>query len=609
MDKAVILKTQIATLKTCVVDSNLLKAILETIRGNELLKSSLGKECGSEIVQQAHPDSPFALEAVNVLRSITCVDSVRKHIGSKCSLLFSYLQQAIQKFGKSPDSYLKYLEVLTASCWNLAVRVSNTTKFLKCHSIIPTLEKQVLSSPPTSVLTNETLGFLKSLALSVEATKYFVSSSLVEIELGLLSKLPHDCRATSSILYTLRALKLPAEKVRQLMKPEFFGTFTQLITSTQGNPELLVLVLQALLKLLENADYKAIPEDTKFKSVLVSLSEGGTNKKVISLSTEIIDLLGKAWPSSQPSDFVTLQQKLSNSSIKRKKVKELATGLLQELALEDSIRPKDVVLTKIIGEGAFGQVWLAKYNGHPVAVKMIKKNFDEKSAKGILKELSFMINLKHPNVCMLMGAYFNEANQTLIIVTEFCTNRDLKYALSKVDNISLQWKMCQDACKGLNWLQTYHIVHRDLKLENLLVSEDWTVKVSDFGVSVEVEEGSFYDRFGGNVKYSAPEILAVKYPSLSGITTKKYPYGEKTDVFSFGLLWYQILTKKDPYHPLPPDYQPEDKTKKIEMLAKYIIEHHVPVLPSSWPQSFRTLLGDCWSLDPQKRSDPPLVGY
>eukprot|EP01126_Amoeba_proteus_P050570 TRINITY_DN5991_c0_g1_i16.p2 TRINITY_DN5991_c0_g1~~TRINITY_DN5991_c0_g1_i16.p2 ORF type:complete len:109 (-),score=27.51 TRINITY_DN5991_c0_g1_i16:43-369(-) len=76
------------------------------------------------------------------------------------------------------------------------------------------------------------------------------------------------------------------------MKPEFFGTFTQLITSTQGNPELLVLVLQALLKLLENADYKAIPEDTKFKSVLVSLSEGGTNKKVISLSTEIIDLLG-----------------------------------------------------------------------------------------------------------------------------------------------------------------------------------------------------------------------------------------------------------------------------------------------------------------------------
>jgi serine/threonine protein kinase len=61
-----------------------------------------------------------------------------------------------------------------------------------------------------------------------------------------------------------------------------------------------------------------------------------------------------------------------------------------------------------------------------------------------------------------------------------------------------------------------------LKLDNLLVSSDWTVKVSDFGVSVEMEEGDTYDRFGGNVKYSAPEILAVKYPHLSGVKTKKF---------------------------------------------------------------------------------------
>jgi serine/threonine protein kinase len=78
-------------------------------------------------------------------------------------------------------------------------------------------------------------------------------------------------------------------------------------------------------------------------------------------------------------------------------------------------------------------------------------------------------------------------------------------------------------------LQPYKIVHRDLKLDNLLVSEDWTIKITDFGLSIEMEDGATWDRFGGNIKYSAPEILKYVIPP---ITTPSSP----TARFSFFLV-------------------------------------------------------------------------
>jgi len=84
-----------------------------------------------------------------------------------------------------------------------------------------------------------------------------------------------------------------------------------------------------------------------------------------------------------------------------------------------------------------------------------------------------------------------------------------------------------------------------------------------------MEEGSTWDRFGGNIKYSAPEILKVKYSK----DNKKYAYGEKTDVYSFGLIWWQILTHGDPFVPRP------DKYKSKEGLATFILEGNRPPLP------------------------------
>jgi serine/threonine protein kinase len=75
-------------------------------------------------------------------------------------------------------------------------------------------------------------------------------------------------------------------------------------------------------------------------------------------------------------------------------------------------------LQRKIGEGAYGSVFLAEFNGYPVACKIIKSGINQENAKKILDELRMMRRLKHPNVVLLMGACLNSKNQ-IMIVTEF----------------------------------------------------------------------------------------------------------------------------------------------------------------------------------------------
>lgn len=150
--------------------------------------------------------------------------------------------------------------------------------------------------------------------------------------------------------------------------------------------------------------------------------------------------------------------------------------------------------------------------------------------------------------------------------------------------------MLHDVLVGLYWLQAYNIVHRDLKLDNLLVSEDWTVKITDFGLSIE-NDGQGYSRFGGNIKYSAPEILRERFINK----THTYQYCEKTDVYSFGLIWWQVLTKKNPFMDRPNKYQGK------EGLVKFILEGNRPPLPKPWPESIKQMISASWSPQQGKR--------
>jgi serine/threonine protein kinase len=163
----------------------------------------------------------------------------------------------------------------------------------------------------------------------------------------------------------------------------------------------------------------------------------------------------------------------------------------------------------------------------------------------------------------------------------------------EMKHLSNRLKAGLNIASGLCWLASHGIVHRDLKLPNLLVFEDWTVKVGDFGLSLQIKEGQKVDRFGGNIKYSAPEILKIRYDTHAD-EIDFYPYSEKTDVYSFGLILWELVSLKTLFH------RPKHYAGK-KGLSLWVLEGNKPHIDQLWDNSLKTLLNNCFSPEPDVR--------
>mmetsp|Transcript_12616 Transcript_12616/g.14037 ORF Transcript_12616/g.14037 Transcript_12616/m.14037 type:complete len:733 (+) Transcript_12616:25-2223(+) len=265
---------------------------------------------------------------------------------------------------------------------------------------------------------------------------------------------------------------------------------------------------------------------------------------------------------------------------------KIANMFLSQLSDDDIIKWEDITLIRKIGEGKYGDVYKGKYHGHPVACKILKRELTEKDAAAALHELKLMRILKHPNICMLMGTCITPLNQ-VVIVTEYLGRGNLKECLQEIHSLPRRLLICLDIAVGLQWLHAHNIIHRDLKLANLLVADDWTVKISDFGLSLHLKPDTVCRGFKGNVKYSPPEILRARYDS----TISVFDYCDKTDVYSFGLMLWELMTLQ----PLFPSI------KGKEELTKHILSGHRPALFPLWPQTLKDLLVNCWHQDANKR--------
>lgn len=187
-----------------------------------------------------------------------------------------------------------------------------------------------------------------------------------------------------------------------------------------------------------------------------------------------------------------------------------------------------------------------------------------------------------------MGACITNRNR-FVIVTEFSERGDLRSVLPDINDIHLRLRMAHDIVKGLAWMADHKIIHRDLKLANLLVDFNYKIKIADFGLSI-IDDGSEFNYFGGNVKYSPPEILRARY--TKSITV--YPYSEKTDVYGFGLIFWELLSKETVY------VRPKQYEGK-RGLAVYVLEGNRPMLKPNWNNSICTLLSNCWNSEQDVR--------
>mmetsp|Transcript_32030 Transcript_32030/g.31739 ORF Transcript_32030/g.31739 Transcript_32030/m.31739 type:complete len:264 (-) Transcript_32030:151-942(-) len=201
----------------------------------------------------------------------------------------------------------------------------------------------------------------------------------------------------------------------------------------------------------------------------------------------------------------------------------------------------DFTVIKELGNGAFGTVYLAENNdtSEMFAVKCISKHnitANHVNLANLMNEIKLIKKLDHPNIVKLHYVY--ESSTHIYLVIDYLEGGDLlsRIIKRKVYNEKTAAKFAEKLLDVLNYLSSLDIVHRDLKLENiLLVSEenDYDFKLADFGLATNVTEGLHLRC--GSPGYIAPEIL------------RKCNYGTKVDVFSAGIILYILLCGKMPF--------------------------------------------------------------
>jgi len=230
-------------------------------------------------------------------------------------------------------------------------------------------------------------------------------------------------------------------------------------------------------------------------------------------------------------------------------------------------------------------VYQAKWRGSIVAVKQLKRGFNDRTRQDFLEECQFMRNLQpHPNVVTFLGISENP----VCMVTEFCKNGSLKSHLDdfkKPIPNQLQLKIISDVAAGMYHLENEKIIHRDLAARNCLLTENFVTKVADFGLSKiagePFDQTSEYGHWP--LKWLSPETL------------KSRIFNEKTDVWSFGILIIEVLTRRDPY----PDYTVDDFALKCNdgNLATNVRNQ----IPIPTPKLLKDIAYRCLEMEPEKR--------
>ncbi|PRP77494.1 SH2 domain-containing protein [Planoprotostelium fungivorum] len=239
-----------------------------------------------------------------------------------------------------------------------------------------------------------------------------------------------------------------------------------------------------------------------------------------------------------------------------------------------------------IGNGSFGAVYLGSCRGHQVVIKKLNVRADKEEEFN--REVETMVKLRNPNVVLFMGAV-SEPNNRLIVM-EYMPNGSVSKLLEQhsgnpgVPPISFETRMriANDTVKGMNWLHCSvpPILHLDLKLDNLLIAADGTVKVADFGLS-RVKTAIDMTGRAGTAPYMAPEMILGHF-------------NEKSDVYSFGILLWELACVDWAW--ALEDYD----AKGIHDAVKNGERPKFPEDGSVGPR-LRSLIERCWAQDPSGR--------
>lgn len=269
-------------------------------------------------------------------------------------------------------------------------------------------------------------------------------------------------------------------------------------------------------------------------------------------------------------------------------------------------------LRHVIAHGTYGTVYRGTYNNQDVAVKVLDWGEDGMATAtetaalraSFRQEVAVWQKLDHPNVTKFVGASMGTSNlripskgqssdaqsplpaRACCVVVEYLAGGTLKHFLIRNRRRKLSFKdviqIALDLSRGLSYLHSKKIVHRDVKTENMLLDNRRNIKIADFGVA-RVEAQNPQDMTGatGTLGYMAPEVLDGK------------PYNHKCDVYSFGICLWEIYCCDMPYADL----------SFAEVSSAVVRQNLRPQVPRCCPSSLANVMKRCWDANAEKRPE------
>jgi serine/threonine protein kinase len=274
-------------------------------------------------------------------------------------------------------------------------------------------------------------------------------------------------------------------------------------------------------------------------------------------------------------------------------------------------------MSRVLGQGAEGIVREAEYMGNAVAVKIVRLVIENYGTQAILvsngpdampladglhkaeAEAQMMFPLRHPNIVAFYGIAVSKSSYeiSLMVVMELCVRSAQDLVLDH--SMYMGWKEKVDLlfhmAQGMAYLHSRGIIHRDLKLGNVLIDEKQVAKIADFGMSRKMERADEVDEVLdmttniGTPVYMAPELLS------ADSTTETIP--AMIDVYSFGVLMWAVMTRERPF-----EREMTERSLNIWALRGMIVEGARPdvdgtVLDTA-PSALIKLMERCWHTDP-----------
>ena len=244
-------------------------------------------------------------------------------------------------------------------------------------------------------------------------------------------------------------------------------------------------------------------------------------------------------------------------------------------------------IIKTLGEGGMANVFLAydKILGRNVAVKILKQEYekDEKFIRRFQREALSASNLSHPNIVEMYD--FGEDNGQNYLVMEYVDGKTLKQLIRKRGKLTITEviDIMLQITDGMSHAHDSYIIHRDIKPQNIMILENGMIKITDFGIAMAINSTQLTqtNSIMGSVHYLPPEQANGKGSTI------------KSDIYSMGILMYELLTGEIPY--------------KGDVAVEIALKHIKEPLPSikevlpSLPQTIENIILKATAKNPKNR--------